>query len=53
MSKNIYPTGHDAFFNFVFLNETFHGFMALLLLEKISTTHHVLDRYVLQTFTHC
>ena len=53
MSKNIYPTGHDAFFNFIFLHETFHGFMALLLLEKISTTHHVLDRYVLQTFTHC
>ena len=41
------------FFNFVFLHETFHGFMALLLLENITTTHHVLDRYVLQTFTHC
>ena len=48
MSKSI---SHDAFFNFVFLHETFHGFMALSLLEKISTTHRVLDRYVLQTFT--
>jgi hypothetical protein len=35
MSKNIYPT--TLFFNFVFLHETFHGFMALLLLEKITT----------------
>jgi hypothetical protein len=36
MFKNIYPT--TLFFNFVFLHETFHGFMALLLPEKISTT---------------
>ena len=62
MSKNI--ISHDALraafaMCYLILHETFympvfsliHGFMVLLLLEKISTTHHVLDRYVLQTFT--